>query len=361
MIYLISQFFWWLVLALIVGGIVGWLTCSSEKREWGWLPIGLAVAGLAFLLTFFRLINGAPALWIESGLLMFATYLAGCCIGCWLRQLLGAGETAAVATAPLAAASLQRTAEPQPEAKLAPVAPAPAPAPMPKVEGEDLIAGKRPLGLMAPRGGQADDLKLIKGIGRQNEGRLHGLGIWHFDQIGGWTKENVDWVGSYLAFPGRIERESWVSQAKELAAGAETEFARRVKRGEIATSKDDGSLGQKNVAQMGEDGFEGSRPKNTLSGPRGGKADDLKLINGVGRAIEQKLHQLGVWHFDQIAAMTEDELRFVSHFVGFPGRALRENWKADAATLARGGETDHSRAVKAGKVPTSADAPKKKS
>jgi predicted flap endonuclease-1-like 5' DNA nuclease len=235
-----------------------------------------------------------------------------------------------------------------------------APSAMPKVEGEDLIEGTRPAGLMSPRGGKADDLKLIKGIGKQNEGRLHGLGIWHFDQVAAWSKTNVDWVGSYLAFPGRIEREDWVSQAKQLATGAETEFAKRVKRGEIATSKDDGSLGQGNVAQMGEDGFEGTRPKNTLAGARGGKADDLKLINGVGRAIELKLHALGVWHFDQIAAMNDEELKFISHFSGFPGRALRENWKGEAAILAKGGETDHSRAVKAGKVPTSLNNPKKK-
>lgn len=84
----------------------------------------------------------------------------------------------------------------------------------------------------------------------------------------------------------------------------------------------------------------------------------MKLINGVGRSIELKLHQLGIWHFDQIAAMNDEELKFISHFSGFPGRALRENWKAEADTLGKGGETDHSKAVKAGKIPTSLDAPK---
>lgn len=347
--YLISQYWFWLLLALVLGLIVGWMTCSREPRQWGFLPLALIAAAALFLLSFFRIINGAPALWIESGLLMLASYLAGCCLGCWLKGLMAPAVPVAVAAAPVMA--------PKP-------APVPAPAPvkapeptMPKVEGEDLIAGKRPLGLMAPRGGKADDLKLVKGIGKQNEGRLHGLGVWHFDQIAAWTKENVDWVGSYLAFPGRIEREGWVAQAADLAKGVETEFAKRVKRGEVATSKDDGSLGQGNVASMGEDGFEGDRPKNTLSAPRGGKADDLKLVNGIGRGIEDKLHALGVWHFDQIAAMSEAELKFISHWSGFPGRALRENWKAEAAVLAKGGETDHSRAVKAGKVPSSLDSP----
>ncbi len=94
----------------------------------------------------------------------------------------------------------------------------------PAANGED-FDGERPQGLAAPRDGRGDDLKRIRGIGPQNEGRLHGLGIWHFDQIAGWTADNALWVGSYLAFPGRIEREDWVSQAKQLAAGAETEFS----------------------------------------------------------------------------------------------------------------------------------------
>ena len=138
---------------------------------------------------------------------------------------------------------------PVPVPAVAPVVAKPV-AVMPKVEGEDQIAGARPVGLAAPRGGKADDLKLIRGIGKQNEGRLHGLGIWHFDQVAAWTKDNALWVGSYLAFPGRIERESWVVQAADLAAGKETEFAKRVKRGEVATSKDDGSLGQSNVEKV---------------------------------------------------------------------------------------------------------------
>ena len=96
--------------------------------------------------------------------------------------------------------------------------------------------GTRPLGLAAPRDGRADDLKRIRGIGRQNEARLNGLGVWHFDQIAAWTPENVRWAGSFLAFQGRIEREDWVGQAKILTSGGTTEFAARVDAGEVPTS-----------------------------------------------------------------------------------------------------------------------------
>jgi predicted flap endonuclease-1-like 5' DNA nuclease len=115
---------------------------------------------------------------------------------------------------------------------------------------EPVHAGVKPRGLQAPREGEVDDLKRIRGIGPQNEARLHALGIWHFDQIAGWSAEEVQWVGSYLAFPGRIERENWVEQARQLATGAETEFSKRVAKGLVPTSADDGEKGQDNIAKL---------------------------------------------------------------------------------------------------------------
>jgi NADH-quinone oxidoreductase subunit E len=77
--------------------------------------------------------------------------------------------------------------------------------------------GSRPAGLEAPRGATPDDLKCIRGIGPGNEGKLNGLGIYHYDQIAAWGRAEVRWVGTYLGFPGRIDRERWVEQAKGLA------------------------------------------------------------------------------------------------------------------------------------------------
>ena len=79
--------------------------------------------------------------------------------------------------------------------------------------------GRRPPGLPAPRGVAGDDLQRIKGIGPVNEQRLRELGIFHFDQIAGWTRDEIRWVGTYLSFPGRIDGEQWVDQAGNLAAG----------------------------------------------------------------------------------------------------------------------------------------------
>ena len=148
-----------------------------------------------------------------------------------VRDLAGFAPVAAVVAAPVAASVDE-------------------PAAMGRVEGEEKHGGQRPVGLVSARGGKPDDLKRIKGIGPQNEGRLHALGIWHFAQIAQWTHENVQWVGSYLAFPGRIDREEWIAQATELAKGGETAFSKRVERGEVASSHVHGTAGQANVADL---------------------------------------------------------------------------------------------------------------
>ena len=100
------------------------------------------------------------------------------------------------------------------------------------------VSGEKPESVTIAAEGH-DDLKRIKGIGPKNEDALNELGIFTFRQIADWTPANVDWVEDYMSFPGRIEREDWIAQAKELATGGETEFSKRVDAGQVASSKDD--------------------------------------------------------------------------------------------------------------------------
>lgn len=85
------------------------------------------------------------------------------------------------------------------------------------------VAEVAPGRLSAPLGEGADDLKLIKGIGPELERMLNGLGFYHFAQLASWTPEEVAWVDAHLeGFDGRIEREGWVEQARQLAEEGET-------------------------------------------------------------------------------------------------------------------------------------------
>lgn len=99
-------------------------------------------------------------------------------------------------------------------------APAPVAAAVPRRRGGEAHPGVRPPTLEAPEGEGPDDLKRLKGIGPQNERRLNALGIFHIRQIAAWSAPEAAWVGSYLAFPGRIEREDWVGQARAILDGS---------------------------------------------------------------------------------------------------------------------------------------------
>jgi predicted flap endonuclease-1-like 5' DNA nuclease len=85
-------------------------------------------------------------------------------------------------------------------------------------EGEVGEGEAKPELLTEARGGKADDLKKIKGVGPKLEKELNAAGVFHFDQIASWTVEEVYWADHHLvSFKGRVSRDNWVDQAKELA------------------------------------------------------------------------------------------------------------------------------------------------
>jgi NADH-quinone oxidoreductase subunit E len=62
--------------------------------------------------------------------------------------------------------------------------------------------------------------------------------------------------------------------------------------------------------------------------------DDLKLIKGIGPAIEKTLNELGIYRFNQIAEMSEYDIdRVAQHMKGFRSRIYREDWVGQARGL----------------------------
>ncbi|MEQ9261405.1 MAG: 50S ribosomal protein L21 [Roseovarius sp.] len=106
-----------------------------------------------------------------------------------VKAAIGAGSVAGVAAAATESKAPAKKAAPKAEAKAAP-----------KSEG-------------------ADDLKLLSGVGPALEKKLIEAGVTTFAQIAAWTEEDIAAMDEKLSFKGRIEREGWVEQAKELAKG----------------------------------------------------------------------------------------------------------------------------------------------
>ena len=65
--------------------------------------------------------------------------------------------------------------------------------------------------------GEPDDLKLIVGVGPVLERMLHSLGVTTFRQIARWSDRDVaEFDAKLTEFPGRIQRDQWVTQARAL-------------------------------------------------------------------------------------------------------------------------------------------------
>lgn len=78
-------------------------------------------------------------------------------------------------------------------------------------------ANAEKLGFNAVSGDNRDDLTMIHGVGPFIEKKLNHLGIYTFDQISGFNVETINKVTDAIEFfPGRIERDNWVDQAKDL-------------------------------------------------------------------------------------------------------------------------------------------------
>ena len=119
----------------------------------------------------------------------------------------------------LGAALAQGDEAPAPaEAAPAPAAPEPAPAePVAALSTADESKMDEKGRLTEPQG-EVDDLKQISGVGPAFEKRLNSVGIFHFWQVAALKPNQVEALEEELSMQGRMERDEWVKQAKELMA-----------------------------------------------------------------------------------------------------------------------------------------------
>lgn len=268
---------------------------------------------------------------LQTLLLVAIAYILGCIFGGLFHQWFAPAPKAA--PAPIAAATTVASPRVTP--------PPPPPLPVAKPVAAKPKAATAKKRVSKPKPASKDDLKRIKGIGPQNEARLNAIGYTAFSQLAAWSKKEQADIGERLAFPGRIEREDWVKQAKVLAKGQDTTFSKRVDKGEVESS----------MASVAASDL--SNKPSVIAKARSGTGDNLTLIDGVGTAIEKKLFALGIYHFDQIEKWTSENETWIGNEIGFPGRPERENWVKEAKILAAGGTTDHAKRVEAGKITTS--------
>ena len=208
-----------------------------SRHTQGSLAIVGAIAAGIFLVALVALmvIGGftfSPALFLALLVSLLATIVLYLGFGAGATASPNSAGTAPTVTSKASAAATAADPEPTPEPEPTPdPEPAAAPDPAPAAES----AGQaKPATLDGPEGGQADDLKKIKGVGPKLEEMLHGMGFYHFHQIASWGPSEVAWVDDNLeGFKGRVSRDDWVEQAKLLASGGDTEFSKKVDEGDV--------------------------------------------------------------------------------------------------------------------------------
>lgn len=132
-----------------------------------------------------------------------------------------------------------------------------------------------------------------------------------------------------------IAYESEMAMLRRRATAADAEryrqdtFAeeRRTLLRELATARGDVARYRQVVVDL-----ENDAPPPILGGP--GAPDDLKLIVGIGPALERMLQQLGIASYRQIARWTEHDIdAFDARLPEFPGRIRRDAWVTQAREL----------------------------
>jgi predicted flap endonuclease-1-like 5' DNA nuclease len=162
---------------------------------------------------------------------------------------------------------------------------------------------------------EMDDLKMISGIGPFIEERLHALDIYTFLQISKFTPQDIETINDAIEyFSGRIERDEWVSQARELVHKEDlrTDLFKRISE-------------RKNRIYYNRIGIAGKE-----------EADDLTVISGIGGWIREKLNALDIYTFRQIGNFTKEDIAEVTEAMEyFPGRIERDEWILQAKDLIR--------------------------
>lgn len=164
----------------------------------------------------------------------------------------------------------------------------------------------------------------------------------------------------------RREAEEKARKEAEEKAAAETEAKEEAEKAAKEAEAAEEAVSEEKRKPEEEKGADETEPKDTdtaesagvapeglLDAPIDGKKDNLTKIKGIGVKIDEALNGIGIYHFYQIAAWTEENMAWADSALAFPGRAKRDDWVGQAKLLAEGKETAFSKRVEKGEVASS--------
>jgi predicted flap endonuclease-1-like 5' DNA nuclease len=150
-----------------------------------------------------------------------------------------------------------------------------------------------------PAGMKQDDLKAVEGIGPKVEELFHNAGIRTWRELGGLSKERVrqvlDTGGERFQI---LNGNSWPRQAQLLADGKWDDF--KAYTDYLIAGVDPAEVKEKPAP---------APVAKTRNLPKGIKADDLKIVEGIGPVIEGILHDAGIKTWRQLADSQPERIK----------------------------------------------------
>lgn len=139
---------------------------------------------------------------------------------------------------------------------------------------------------------EQDDLTKIEGLGDFLAKKLNGIGIFTYAEIASWTPDRIKNITEQIGYiPGRIEKDDWVGQAALL-------------------------LQQQTEGGTSERSVEAPSQEKSEKMPKGVKAGDLKIVEGIGPKIEKVLKKAGIDDWATLAAAEPGRLKEILEEAG---------------------------------------------
>ncbi len=158
---------------------------------------------------------------------------------------------------------------------------------------------------------EKDNLKQLKGMGPSLEKRFHAIGLYQFKQLASLNPFEEELLNILLELSaGKIQREKWVEQARQLAGIADP------RPQQLTTPPTP------------------ARAKSAIGASGPVQKDNLQLIRGIGPYIEQRLNALGIFRFQQLTQLRPEDLQDISESIALaPGQIEADDWVGQAERL----------------------------
>lgn len=155
-----------------------------------------------------------------------------------------------------------------------------------------------------------DNLKMLKGLGNLIDQKFRAIGINTFEQMARLNAYDQKLLNFFLELPqGKIESEKWVAQAKEI----------------VGYSKEESNRISQNLEKINFDRIGAASPS---------QKDNLQSIAGIGPYIEQKLNAIGIFHLEQLAKLTAEDIEEINSIMELaPGHIKNDDWVGQARRM----------------------------